>query len=321
MANKGGRVCPKCGMNLGQKHLCPICDNPEQEHNPMSGNTSSSQIAGYFPQIIDFIGDHLEDWDNEFNAFFDGLAGNHDFEECYNICSKVSAILGKNKPVSVISGGMTISVMRELKSVFPTLTNEEARNLAKDLLQKRVDSFYAPPPFGSDSEVVELYRKAMEQTNTFAQRMLGDCYHDGKGVKVNYDEAIKWYRKAAEQGDAEAQYKLGSCYDNGDGVDVNYDEAVKWYRKAAKQGNAKAQLFLGGCYFSGEGVKQNNNEAFKWVRKAAEQGNAVAQYNMGYCYENGTGVSENIEEAIKWYRMAAEQGEEDAKIKLKEFEP
>jgi len=28
---RGGRVCPKCGMNLGQKHLCPVCDRTEPE--------------------------------------------------------------------------------------------------------------------------------------------------------------------------------------------------------------------------------------------------------------------------------------------------
>ena len=30
MANNEGRTCPKCGMNLGQKHLCPVCDKPAQ---------------------------------------------------------------------------------------------------------------------------------------------------------------------------------------------------------------------------------------------------------------------------------------------------
>jgi uncharacterized Zn finger protein (UPF0148 family) len=44
MANdNGGRVCSKCGMNLGQKHLCPICDRPEPEEETGSFNASSAQ--------------------------------------------------------------------------------------------------------------------------------------------------------------------------------------------------------------------------------------------------------------------------------------
>ena len=42
---RGGRVCPKCGMNLGQKHLCPVCDNPEPEQEKRSGNKNVSISA------------------------------------------------------------------------------------------------------------------------------------------------------------------------------------------------------------------------------------------------------------------------------------
>ena len=42
MADKTGRTCPKCGMNLGQKHLCPVCDRTEPEseqEQPREGRT------------------------------------------------------------------------------------------------------------------------------------------------------------------------------------------------------------------------------------------------------------------------------------------
>ena len=41
--NNGGRICPKCGMNLGQKHLCPVCDKRETESEQDSPNTVSLQ--------------------------------------------------------------------------------------------------------------------------------------------------------------------------------------------------------------------------------------------------------------------------------------
>ena len=43
----GGRVCPKCGMNLGQKHLCPVCDKPGRNHDTDSSDvfrTASSAV-------------------------------------------------------------------------------------------------------------------------------------------------------------------------------------------------------------------------------------------------------------------------------------
>jgi ribosomal protein L32 len=44
MANKNGRTCPKCGMNLGQKHLCPICDSPDPEQETERFSDSSGQV-------------------------------------------------------------------------------------------------------------------------------------------------------------------------------------------------------------------------------------------------------------------------------------
>ena len=159
MANNEGRTCPKCGMNLGQKHLCPICDRTEENTEPASnpavdagGNTAPavSQTADYVSRVIIFIGGYMDDWDKEFNTFFDGLPGEHGYEECHDACSKVNGIFGKNKPDSdKVSGSMTIKVMNELKAVFPDLSDEEARGLAMDLLDYSIAPL--PPPEKSRS--------------------------------------------------------------------------------------------------------------------------------------------------------------------------
>ena len=73
---------------------------------------------------------------------------------------------------------------------------------------------------------------------------MGACYHNGEGVKQNYNEALKWYRKATEQNQDYAQYNLGVCYEEGLGVQESIDEAVKWYRKAAQQGHEDARAAL-----------------------------------------------------------------------------
>ena len=69
-------------------------------------------------------------------------------------------------------------------------------------------------------------------------------YHEGYGVRQDYDKAVELYRKAAEQGHEAGQLALGFMYHKGYGVRQDYDKAVEWYRKAARQGNTTAQKNL-----------------------------------------------------------------------------
>jgi hypothetical protein len=251
MANNDSiRTCPKCGMNLGQRHLCPVCDKTEENTEPASnpnadadGNAASavSQTEDYVSRVITFIGGYMDDWDKEFNTFFDGLPGEQGYEECHDACSKVNGIFGKNKTDSdKASGSMTIKVMQELKAVFPDLSDEVARGLAMDLL----DYSIAPLPPRRSPEVMKMYLNAKRKNDSEAQYNLGYAYYSGKGVKKNIEEAVKWWRKAAEQGHAEAQYHLGSAYDWGGDMSHDKTEAEKWYRMAAEQGHAEAKRKL-----------------------------------------------------------------------------
>ena len=168
---------------------------------------------------------------------------------------------------------------------------------------------------GDVERAVSYFKKSAEFGNAKAQRMLGDCYFWGEGIREDKREAVKWYLLAAGQGDAEAQRILGDCYSWGEGIREDKSEAVKWYRLAAEQGDAEAQRILvdcykrqGDCYFLGEGIREDKREAVKWYRLAAEQGDAEAQRILGDCYYFGTGIREDKQEAVKWYRLAAEQG-------------
>jgi S1-C subfamily serine protease len=166
-----------------------------------------------------------------------------------------------------------------------------------------------PPPAAR----IAAWRSAAEQGNSLAQRFLGICYTNGRGVAKNDAEAVKWFRKAAEQGDATAQGNLGYRYYKGQGVIKDNAEALKWARKAADQGLAFAQAFLGQCYNNGDGVTKNDTEAVKWFRKSAEQGDDTAQYCLGFSYWNGKGVVKNEIEGYKWTLLAAAQGDDYAK--------
>ena len=163
---------------------------------------------------------------------------------------------------------------------------------------------------GDVERAVSCFKKSAEFGNAKAQRMLGDCYYVGEGIREDKQEAVKWFRLAAEQGDAETQWRLGACYYVGEGIREDKQEAVKWFRLAAEQGDAAAQRMLGACYYVGEGIREDKREAVKWFRLAADQGDAEAQRGLGDCYYVGEGIREDKREAVKWFRLAAEQ--EDA---------
>ena len=138
---------------------------------------------------------------------------------------------------------------------------------------------------------------------------------ESKTIKPYSAELVK----RAEAGDATAQYDLGECYHWGKGVTYDEQEAVKWFTKAAEQGNAVAQGYLAACYACGIGVAKDKKKAMKWLAKSAEQGNAGSQYFLGLSYSAGTEVAKDEKEAVKWFTKSANQGNEDAKKELQKL--
>ena len=74
----GGRTCPKCGMFLGQKHLCPICDTPEPDICSDSHPEQDQKCGRTCPKCGMFLGQkHLcpvcDTSGTEQNNTFDGM--------------------------------------------------------------------------------------------------------------------------------------------------------------------------------------------------------------------------------------------------------
>jgi len=68
-----------------------------------------------------------------------------------------------------------------------------------------------------------------------AQYNLGFMYFNGQGVPQNYAEAARWYRKAAEQGDVDATRILGLAYYLGKGVPQDLVQSYFWFSLAASR--------------------------------------------------------------------------------------
>lgn len=61
---------------------------------------------------------------------------------------------------------------------------------------------------------------------------------------AEWPEALELYKKAAEKGDAYAQNAYGWQLYTGDHVTRNLDEAIRWFRSAAEKGDANAKVNL-----------------------------------------------------------------------------
>ena len=79
--------------------------------------------------------------------------------------------------------------------------------------------------------------------NARALGRLGFRYENGLGVPQNYIAAVDLYRRAAEQGDVFAQCRLGLSYDKGHGVPQDFILAYKWLDLAAAKASRRESDF------------------------------------------------------------------------------
>jgi len=146
--------------------------------------------------------------------------------------------------------------------------------------------------------------KAATNGDKLAQYWLGDCYHLGRGVSINYDEAFKWYMKSAEQGFDSAQISVAHCYSKAEGVEQDFTKAISWINKAIEQDNADAISSLGDIYLFGDGVKADTIKALELYRNSANKGSSDGMASLGYAYLYGNGVKSDTIEALKWFEKA-----------------
>ncbi|CAG8810187.1 12506_t:CDS:1, partial [Dentiscutata erythropus] len=152
-------------------------------------------------------------------------------------------------------------------------------------------------------DVFNLFLKAANSDNIFAQYFVGRCYETGWNIRKNTKQAMKWYNKASEAGCANAKRRLGEYY-----YKLNkYKKAFNYLKSAADKGNALAMNTLGICYQKGYGTKVDKVKGFKSFEKAAEKGLPDSQFELGDCYEHGIGTKENLEMSLYWYKKASQK--------------
>jgi len=133
-----------------------------------------------------------------------------------------------------------------------------------------------------------------------AQTLLGNCYMEGNGVEVDYEQGVVWYRKAAAQKFIPAVHNLGECYRYGLGVSKNIKLAMDYYIISAKAGYPETHYELGEMYRKGDELDENPTKCVEHYINAAERGHYKAAFELYLLYDVGMYVDKDLIESCKW---------------------
>lgn len=151
-------------------------------------------------------------------------------------------------------------------------------------------------------EALQLLLPGVQAGDAESQRVLGEMYFYGQGVKQDKVAAFKWNLSAAEKGDRLAMFSVGYLYEKGDGVTASKSQAIEYYKKAAFQQVTAAKLKLGDLY------RSNDNQAAKyWYGAALEAGSeeardklaAIVQAENEVSSHNGAIATAKLKEACR----------------------
>jgi len=145
---------------------------------------------------------------------------------------------------------------------------------------------------GSQSDSVDLYKKAARQGDPLAAWLAGRRYFLGSGIPRDPEAAQKWLKMAADQNNAFGAYYLGRLM-----ADRDYTKAPALYKIAAEQGLPQAQYFYGKALKDGRGVAQDRFTAYVWLTIAVDAGYAAAGTDLGELDGGGFLTTAQISEA------------------------
>lgn len=176
-----------------------------------------------------------------------------------------------------------------------------------ETLAKGVSAYEA----GKHAEALQILTPLANQGHPEAQRVIGEMYYTGKGVRKDAATGFHWIKRAADAGEKIAQYNLGYIAENGGIEALPRDAAITWYTKSAMQGYVPAQVRLGDLYAAGN----NRSLALQWYERAGFAGNQYAEQQakrIGLELSNERGAAVVKEMREKREQAAREEQEERA---------
>ena len=156
------------------------------------------------------------------------------------------------------------------------------------------------------------WKKALLLGDTAQNFNIGNCYHEGWGVKRNFKKALKYFLNCTKNKKnrfyADACFNLGSMYSDGEGTKKNIPKAIKFYNEGAKLNHTMSISMLGLMLDPKAGIidkkYKNAEESFKFHLTNAKKGFALSQIHLAEHYYEGNGVKRNLQQAKKYFNLA-----------------
>lgn len=140
------------------------------------------------------------------------------------------------------------------------------------------------------------------------------------GLKeVSDTEAVELFRRAAESGHAPSQWHLGRMYGEGIGVKKDQEQEVFWKEKAADQRYLSAELDMAEAYIFEEGVERDLKKAFDYLTSASEKGHPRAFVLLANFYGQGVVVELDMEKYHEYFSKSQELYNSDLSFKFSQY--
>jgi uncharacterized protein len=159
-----------------------------------------------------------------------------------------------------------------------------------------------------------MNRLKANPNDAVAMTLIGELYHQGLGVRLDYAEAAHWYALAADRGNREAIFALASAKLIGEGIPKDRPGAATLFAKAAAMNHAGALYNLGVLAVENNGVVPEFAKAADYFRRSAELGYPDAAYALALCYRNAKGVPQDDKLAADWMKRAAADDDVPAEV-------
>jgi hypothetical protein len=214
-------------------------------------------LLGYFNYFGIMTSNHKE---KAFNLFIkasenDHILAQHFVGKCYSYGDGTTKdeklafeyyekVANKNLPGGQLEIGLCydkgVSIKKDSKMAF--YWYEKSANNGNIIAMYNLGRCYLNE-FGekNDNKAFELFKLSAEGGYSGGITMLGYCYSNGIGTKINKQKAFELYQNAANLGHEVAQYNLALMYEFGKGITKDKDKAIYWYKKSAKQGYKAAK--------------------------------------------------------------------------------
>ena len=242
-----------------------------------------------------------------------------------NLIEKKSAEAKKTNSKNKVSEEDLIIIVEGVQELFDLGEYEKAMSFAKqyehtkspDLLNIIGVSYHEGLGVKQDyNNAMTYYNKAIDNGSALAYGNKGLLFESGLGVDVNYSKAFSLYEKGHDLNDEFSSFNLGLLYIEGNGVQQNKEYGLKLILLADQKGELQATMKLGDLYYEGKNFAQDYKLAMKYYKKASELKDPLTFHRIGYMYDLGNGVEKNFNLAIEFYMKASDVGSSESAYNL-----